>query len=540
MISGPRVARPMGWRRLLAGTLAQELEVFVVPGPEILDASCLDVGAAGLRLVANPRHASVLLLVGEIPPELARAAAITYAQMPRPRAILAIGTGSPASLPTADVTVEPDQAALVAGVHDVRRRLATGAWAVDAPPFVVEGGRESPREAAPAGTKQGEMLQMNHLHTGAAEHREMAGMSHEPMTGMAHGHTGAMAHGHVGRGFMSMVMMTRDLPRSADGLPMERLEVPFGPLHPGLPGGLNLLLTLDGDTVSRAELRQGTLKRDLPSAWLGSAARFVEQLARLDPLAPQAYRVLALRALEQASGIVIDEREAGRRVALLERERAVSHLIWLGRFGFLLGDAWLAERSAAFARQLARAHEVPGVTKLRNHIGTFLTLVRRTPLLRRRLADVGAVAAAEPGSLQGPVARACGRTEDARALDPAYQQVAFEPLVDEGGDARARCWLRLAEIEQSLEMVLAASADLAPSPPVARSVSGYGQAVVETARGKASITATLADGHITDVELTTPSSAHLSLVEQIAVGRELSDALVGVASLDLSPWELDG
>ena len=37
-------------------------------------------------------------------------------------------------------------------------------------------------------------------------------------------------------GFMSMVEMTKDLPRSSDDLPMEWVEAPFGPLFPGLPG----------------------------------------------------------------------------------------------------------------------------------------------------------------------------------------------------------------------------------------------------------------------------------------------------------------
>ncbi|TAL91889.1 MAG: Ni Fe-hydrogenase III large subunit, partial [Rhodanobacter sp.] len=44
-----------------------------------------------------------------------------------------------------------------------------------------------------------------------------------------------------------MVDVTKDLPRSRDGLPMEWVEVPFGPMFPGLPGGLLLTLTLDGD-----------------------------------------------------------------------------------------------------------------------------------------------------------------------------------------------------------------------------------------------------------------------------------------------------
>ena len=81
----------------------------------------------------------------------------------------------------------------------------------------------------------------------------------------------------------------------ADGLPMEWLEVPFGPLFTGLPGGLALSLTLDGDTVAKAKLEPGTLWRDLEATWRGPVEGFVERFARLDPLSPAAYRALAAR-----------------------------------------------------------------------------------------------------------------------------------------------------------------------------------------------------------------------------------------------------
>ena len=41
-----------------------------------------------------------------------------------------------------------------------------------------------------------------------------------------------------------------------------------------------------------------------------------------------------------------------------------------------------------------------------------------------------------------------------------------------------------------------------------------------------------------EVELETPSTAVLPLVERLAVGQELADALVAISSLDLSPWEV--
>jgi hypothetical protein len=129
MIGGPRVGRQTWLRRAMASVLGRKLDAFVVPGAELLTAVGLDADRAGLRLVANPRHANVLLLIGEIPPGLAHAAAVAHAQQPRPRAILSVGTTSSADLlPQADVSVEANQAALAAGVANLRRLIAMGAW----------------------------------------------------------------------------------------------------------------------------------------------------------------------------------------------------------------------------------------------------------------------------------------------------------------------------------------------------------------------------------------------------------------------------
>jgi Ni,Fe-hydrogenase III large subunit len=49
---------------------------------------------------------------------------------------------------------------------------------------------------------------------------------------------------------------------------------------------------------------------------------------------------------------------------------------------------------------------------------------------------------------------------------------------------------------------------------------------------------TVREDAVTALDLTTPSTAHLAFVTPVAEGREVADALVGIASLDLSPWEL--
>ena len=48
----------------------------------------------------------------------------------------------------------------------------------------------------------------------------------------------------------------------------------------------------------------------------------------------------------------------------------------------------------------------------------------------------------------------------------------------------------------------------------------------------------LQEGEIREAVLQVPSEAHLRLVEELTLQYEVGDALVGVASLDLSPWGL--
>ncbi len=111
MLTGARQGKLSGLRRLTARATARDLRAMVVPGPEVAGALGLDIEAAGMRLAHTPRDANVLLLAGELPPRLGEAAAVIYAQMVRPRAILLLGAQAPSPLPTADVAAEFSQPA---------------------------------------------------------------------------------------------------------------------------------------------------------------------------------------------------------------------------------------------------------------------------------------------------------------------------------------------------------------------------------------------------------------------------------------------
>jgi Ni,Fe-hydrogenase III large subunit len=61
---------------------------------------------------------------------------------------------------------------------------------------------------------------------------------------------------------------------------------------------------------------------------------------------------------------------------------------------------------------------------------------------------------------------------------------------------------------------------------------------VETPRGAATLRIQLDGGYVTQAELWSPSQRLAELISPVSEGRELADALLGIASLDLSPWEL--
>ncbi len=532
MILGARQARPSFFRRLVARAQARELAAFVVPGPEAVRALGVDLEVIGLQISDTPRHASVLLLVGEVPLGLKKAAAAAYAQMPRPRAILAIGTGDVSPLPEPNASARSGQEDVAAGVAELRRVFVQSAFSPEAVDFDVEAIRTQteyvcpmhlevirsepgscpicgmdlvPREAA-GGDDHGATEHAGHsthhaaMDNGAQEHRGEGHDSHRNdvrgedhgshgdmhpretehpaaahadgeegrddgheaidhghmdhggygqegashgehghedratteltsaaeggaeanLNGhdMAHGehaadgeheghdqhadmehgehegheHTEHGGHGHMDHGgmdFMSMVEMTKDLPRSSDGLQMEWVEdAPFGPLFPGFPGGLTLTLTLDGDTVARAEV-EGIEGRPTADDLTGPVEVLVDRLARLDPLSPVAYRVLALRALESAAGVEPDERIALARVGALERERASSHLGWISIFGRLLGYSWLEDRAGRLQISLARVANADEVARLWVEAGRLSRRVEKTPLLGRKLRGVG-------------------------------------------------------------------------------------------------------------------------------------------------------
>ena len=569
--SRQRQTRFAALQKWVSRAFARDLSCLIVPGQDVALAHGLNVSATGMRVSASPRDANVLLIVGGLSEKMGEVAAVLYAQMPRPRTIIVLGGTTPSSLPGADVSAGLSQEALADAVGRLKRALAEGAFATSAEDFdasvlhvkieyvcpmhpeVVE---DEPGSCPKCGMdlvarEAGESApdhdhehhhdehqhdhehqhhghehehehehchdhedQSHHDHKHHSEH-EHSGHDHSGHEHGGHDHGG---HDHGASGFMSMIEVTKDLPRSADGLQMDWLEVPFGPVFPGLPGGLKLTLTLDGDGVTEGQATSlvGVTSEgeNIEESEEMDAETFIGYLSAAIPLAPVSYRLLVCLAIEQAAGLEDDSANAGARTGALERERIASHLGWLAQLGRQLGFAWLTQRAATLQLQVREANRdslaalEPALHKLTIRLG-------RTPLLKSRLKGVGLLPTDSFG-LRGPVARAA----------------------DEGGDAWARLWQRLAEISASLDLIKSGGE---PELPVLRDVgdvSGTGEATVDTPRGEARLSLKLERGHVKSYELDTACSQHIGLVPKLVEGQELGDALLAVGSLDLSPWEV--
>lgn len=666
-------------QRLVAAAMSRDIRGFVVPGADVARAAGLDLGGAGLYLSATPRHANVLVIISPLPAGLADAASVAYGQMPRPRAILALGPGDLAPLPDADATGPLTQAGLVTAMENLRRVIATGSFRsevddYEAPalqtraeytcpmhPEVVQdepgncpkcGMTLVPRETAlsphaghampakkhkmPAETPVKTMaaghdhghpkhaateapaqytcpmhpevvsdkpgscpkcgmflvpVDTQGEHTGHGEghghathaateasaqytcpmHPEVVsdkpgscpkcGMTLVPVDtqGEHSGHNqGADGQGHDNSGkggqqgghgahgndaaiegveahFMSMVDLTRDMPASTDGLKMEWIDVPFGPFFPGLPGGLRLDLTLDGDTVANASAESALGQRELLLQDATPPDAFADHLATLSPLSPVGYRLLACLALEQAAGQSVAYDVARARIAAVERERLASHFGWLAGFGAQSGFAWLEKRATVLQLKLRDA-TITEIAALAPKITALLTRVQRTPLLKARLKGIGRLTG--DNAVPGPVARAAGIARDARSEDQIYAGLGFVVLTAADGDALARLTQRCGEISQSLDLISRSGAIAMPRPQGIGAASGTGEAVVETPRGAARLSLTLHKGKVTAADIGTPTAAHVALIATLAHGRELGDALTAIGSLDISPWEM--
>jgi NADH-quinone oxidoreductase subunit D len=280
----------------------------------------------------------------------------------------------------------------------------------------------------------------------------------------------------------------------------ERVVVNMGPQHPSTHGVLRLIVELEGETVTEVRPAIGYLhtgiEKNLEFRTWTQGVTFV---TRMDYLSSFYSETAYCLAVEKLLGITNDvpERATTIRVMLMELNRISSHLVALGTGGLELGALtamFLAFREReivldifelvsglrmnhAYIRPGGLAQDLPpdAIEKIREAIPLIRKGFKDTENLLvgnsvwlARTKDVGVLDL--DGCLAlgvtGPTLRSTGLAWDLRKTNPycGYETYDFQIPTVESADAYGRFLLRLAEMEQSLQIVEQCLDRLAPGP----------------------------------------------------------------------------
>ena len=110
----------------------------------------------------------------------------------------------------------------------------------------------------------------------------------------------------------------------------EEMVLNMGPQHPSTHGLLRLVVRLEGEVVTKVELKLGYLHRGLEKiAESLTYQQFIPYTDRLDYLSAPANNSAYTQAVEKLAGIVVPERAEYLRVIFAELARIASHMVMI-------------------------------------------------------------------------------------------------------------------------------------------------------------------------------------------------------------------
>ncbi|MFN2527876.1 MAG: NADH dehydrogenase (quinone) subunit D [Candidatus Baltobacteraceae bacterium] len=281
------------------------------------------------------------------------------------------------------------------------------------------------------------------------------------------------------------------IPLSADVVSQDgnAMVLSMGPQHPSTHGVLQIMLEIEGESVTKAEPEIGYLhtgiEKNLENLFWTQGQTNVE---RMDYLAPESNALCYILAVEKLLGITekIPQRAVHIRVLIAELTRIASHMVWLGTHGIDLGALSIFFYCFDIRENILDMGEMTGGARMHpnylriggvngdlpngflGHLDAFIEkvpgrmrelrgLLQKNPIFQDRTIDVGIISPEEAvqWSLTGPPLRASGIAYDVRKAFPysGYEQYDFEVPTRLEGDAYARFLVRLDEIDQSLRIL---------------------------------------------------------------------------------------
>ena len=280
----------------------------------------------------------------------------------------------------------------------------------------------------------------------------------------------------------------------------ELLTLNLGPHHPATHGVLRLLVTLDGDVIRRLQPIYGYLHTGIEkTAEQKSYWKAIPVVERMDYVSYYFNAMAYCGAVETLLEVEIPKRAQYLRVIHMELNRIMSHLVFLGTSALDLGaiSVWwycfreretlldLFEMSSG-QRMHTRYFQIGGVIEdipegwieqvrkfcaiMPERADIYGDLLNKNEIFLQRQRDVCPLPAEtlREYGVTGPLLRAAGDPWDLRKTMPysSYEDFDFQIPVGTKGDNYDRYEVRLAEVKESVKIIIQALDNLPEGPTI--------------------------------------------------------------------------
>ena len=280
----------------------------------------------------------------------------------------------------------------------------------------------------------------------------------------------------------------------------ELLTLNLGPHHPATHGVLRLLVTLDGEVIRRLQPIFGYLHTGIEkTAEQKSYWKAIPVVERMDYVSYYFNAMAYCGAVEALLEVEIPKRAQYLRVIHLELNRIMSHLVFLGTSALDLGaiSVWwycfreretlldLFEMSSG-QRMHTRYFQIGGVIEdipegwieqvrkfcaiMPERADIYGDLLNKNEIFLQRQRDVCPlpVEKLREYGVTGPLLRAAGDPWDLRKAMPysSYEDFDFQIPVGTKGDNYDRFQVRLAEVKESIKIIVQALDNLPDGPTI--------------------------------------------------------------------------
>jgi NADH-quinone oxidoreductase subunit D len=358
------------------------------------------------------------------------------------------------------------------------------------------------------------------------------------------------------------------------------MVINIGPQHPSTHGVLQLVVTLNGETIKKVEPHLGFIHRSIEKMCESLSYRqFIYVTSRMDYLSSHINNHGCALCVEKGLQIEVPLRAKVIRVLMDELTRIASHELWWGAMAMDLGaftPFFLAFRERetitdimedTCGARLTMNYIVPGGVMAELHpdfqkrVKAFIKLFREKAdqynelvtgniIFQNRMKNVGMLSKEDAVSYgcTGPTARGSGVQCDIRKLYPyeIYDQLKFDEIIETGCDSFARYLVRVKEMYQSINIIEQLIDNIpegdfqAKTKAVLKLPKGEFYTRVETARGEFGVYI-ISEGATTPyrIKFRSPGFSNLSALDHMARGGKIGDLVAMMGTLDLVIPDID-